>query len=167
MRLFYDDRPGIPGTPALYVVREHVQAGRPLVIREWPELGNARDVPGGARELDLAETGTRDVAPAAAEPTQPDLGELRAALEARLGDHPRYTRAALRRALDDVLGPMVDPSGTGTQPATASYAGNNSERQSVGLPGHCDRCAQLGHVAAHSDLGCSDVGCTLAHGGEA
>jgi hypothetical protein len=44
-----------------------------------------------------------------------------------------------------------------------TYTGSNSERQSVGLPGHCDDCAETGHVAAHPDLGCSDVGCDTAH----
>lgn len=46
---------------------------------------------------------------------------------------------------------------------TANFAGSNSERQSVGLPGHCVRCAEHGHVAAHPDLGCGDVGCTSMH----
>lgn len=44
-----------------------------------------------------------------------------------------------------------------------SFTGSNTERQSVGLPGHCDACADLGHVDAHPDLGCSDVGCASAH----
>lgn len=44
-----------------------------------------------------------------------------------------------------------------------SYTGSSSERQSVGLPGHCDRCAALGHVKAHPNLGCTDVGCYSAH----
>lgn len=48
-------------------------------------------------------------------------------------------------------------------PPTHPYAGNNSARQSVGLPGHCEACAQHGHVAAHPDFGCGDVGCTTAH----
>jgi hypothetical protein len=47
---------------------------------------------------------------------------------------------------------------------THRFAGSNSERQSVGLPGHCERCAELGHVKAHKNLGCGDVGCTQAHG---
>lgn len=46
---------------------------------------------------------------------------------------------------------------------TANFAGSNSERQSVGLPGHCVKCAEHGHVAAHPDLGCGDVGCNAAH----
>lgn len=50
-----------------------------------------------------------------------------------------------------------------TPPPTHPYAGSNSERQSVGLPGHCERCAQVGHVKAHPDLGCGDVGCTAFH----
>jgi hypothetical protein len=45
-----------------------------------------------------------------------------------------------------------------------SRVGQNTERQSVGLPGHCDRCAEVGHVVAHPDLGCADVGCTQSHG---
>lgn len=46
---------------------------------------------------------------------------------------------------------------------TAAFAGSNSERQSVGLPGHCVACAEHGHVMAHPDLGCGDVGCTSLH----
>lgn len=48
-------------------------------------------------------------------------------------------------------------------PATHPYAGTDSERQSVGLPGHCDDCVKVGHVRAHPDLGCGDVGCTVGH----
>lgn len=44
-----------------------------------------------------------------------------------------------------------------------SFTGSNPERQSVGLPGHCDACADRGHVDAHPDLGCSDVGCSSMH----
>jgi hypothetical protein len=47
---------------------------------------------------------------------------------------------------------------------THRFAGVNSERQGVGLPGHCERCAELGHVRAHKNLGCGDVGCEAAHG---
>jgi hypothetical protein len=46
---------------------------------------------------------------------------------------------------------------------THLFAGSSSERQSVGLPGHCERCAEVGHVAAHPSLGCGDVGCEKAH----
>jgi hypothetical protein len=49
-------------------------------------------------------------------------------------------------------------------PPTHVHAGTNSDRQSVGLPGHCERCAQYGHVAAHKKRGCGDVGCNDAHG---
>lgn len=41
--------------------------------------------------------------------------------------------------------------------------GRDSARQSVGLPGHCDRCAEVGHVRAHPKLGCADVGCDQSH----
>lgn len=47
---------------------------------------------------------------------------------------------------------------------THPLPGNNSARQSIGLQGHCDDCVRAGHVAAHPDLGCSDVGCTVPHG---
>lgn len=52
-------------------------------------------------------------------------------------------------------------------PATegpAKYIGSNSARQSVGDPGHCEACVSVGHVAAHPDLGCGDVGCYRHHG---
>ena len=48
-------------------------------------------------------------------------------------------------------------------PPTHPYAGTNSDRQGVGLPGHASDCAQVGHVRAHPNLGCGDVGCTSAH----
>lgn len=49
-------------------------------------------------------------------------------------------------------------------PPTHSFSGTNTERAYVGDPGHCDHCAVLGHVEAHPDLGCGDVGCSRAHG---
>jgi hypothetical protein len=49
---------------------------------------------------------------------------------------------------------------------THLYAGSNPTRQSVGDPGHCERCAEVGHVRAHPSLGCGDVGCNKAHGPE-
>ncbi len=48
-------------------------------------------------------------------------------------------------------------------PPTHKYAGSNSERQSVGDPGHCEPCAVQGHLVAHPDLGCGDVGCYRDH----
>lgn len=53
--------------------------------------------------------------------------------------------------------PIEDASGH-------SHGGSDSERQVKGLPGHCEDCARDGHVAVHPELGCSDVGCTSAHG---
>lgn len=50
-----------------------------------------------------------------------------------------------------------------TPPSTHPLAGSNKERQEVGDPGHCERCAEVGHVRAHRSLGCGDVGCTSAH----
>lgn len=49
---------------------------------------------------------------------------------------------------------------------THRLAGSDSGRQSIGLPGHCERCAGVGHVKAHPRLGCADVGCEVAHGSE-
>lgn len=43
------------------------------------------------------------------------------------------------------------------------FAGSNKERQEVGDPGHCERCAEVGHVKAHPSLGCGDVGCYSYH----
>lgn len=44
--------------------------------------------------------------------------------------------------------------------------GANADRQSVGDPGHCEDCCSVGHVVAHPDLGCGDVGCYRTHGDE-
>ena len=41
--------------------------------------------------------------------------------------------------------------------------GTSKERQEVGDPGHCEDCLVRGHVAAHPDLGCGDVGCSDGH----
>ena len=46
---------------------------------------------------------------------------------------------------------------------THSFAGSSKARQEVGEPGHCERCAEFGHVKAHPGLGCGDVGCSRAH----
>ena len=46
---------------------------------------------------------------------------------------------------------------------THSFAGTSNTRQTVGLPGHCETCAEVGHVAAHPDLGCANVGCDRNH----
>lgn len=61
--------------------------------------------------------------------------------------------AAIRRAEYRQAGPGP----------TAMFAGSNPARQSVGLPGHCEDCAQVGHVKAHPELGCTDVGCYSHH----
>jgi len=42
-------------------------------------------------------------------------------------------------------------------------SGSDPERQSVGDPGHCEACCAVGHVVAHPDLGCGDVGCVISH----
>ncbi len=48
-------------------------------------------------------------------------------------------------------------------PPTADFAGSNPKRGCIGKPGHCEYCAVLGHVKAHRDLGCGDVGCHVGH----
>jgi hypothetical protein len=55
--------------------------------------------------------------------------------------------------------------GTNRRPPypTHHFAGTSKERAQVGLPGHCERCAEVGHVKAHRSLGCGDVGCSKAH----
>ncbi|MET8006245.1 hypothetical protein [Nonomuraea glycinis] len=53
---------------------------------------------------------------------------------------------------------------TGPDPMTTHpYAGTDKTRQETGAPGHCDDCAARGHIAAHPDLGCGDVGCDKHH----
>lgn len=54
-------------------------------------------------------------------------------------------------------------SHNGFLPPTHSHSGRDSERQSIGLPGHCEPCAIVGHVVAHPDYGCGDVGCNVNH----
>lgn len=49
---------------------------------------------------------------------------------------------------------------------TDPRAGVNTDRQSIGLPGHCEECARIGHVNAHPNLGCGDVGCESPHQAE-
>lgn len=51
------------------------------------------------------------------------------------------------------------PASTGPE----QYIGSNKERQSIGNPGHCERCVSVGHEAAHPQLGCGDVGCYADH----
>lgn len=46
---------------------------------------------------------------------------------------------------------------------TITHAGTDKDRQERGLPGHCDDCVDLGHVIAHPDMGCGDVGCGRYH----
>jgi hypothetical protein len=48
-------------------------------------------------------------------------------------------------------------------PPTHEHAGADSDRASVGLPGHCDICAIVGHVVAHPVFGCGDVQCNSDH----
>jgi hypothetical protein len=43
------------------------------------------------------------------------------------------------------------------------YCGSNSERQQVGDPGHCEDCCSVGHIVAHPECGCADVGCYSDH----
>lgn len=46
---------------------------------------------------------------------------------------------------------------------TSNYTGSDKARQEIGDPGHCERCVEVGHVLAHPDLGCGDVGCARGH----
>lgn len=55
------------------------------------------------------------------------------------------------------------PGGFPYEQVPHRYCGSDKERQSVGDPGHCEDCVSVGHVVAHPDLGCSDVGCYKHH----
>lgn len=46
---------------------------------------------------------------------------------------------------------------------THPYAGAESTRQAAGRPGHCEYCAEYGHVVTHPSYGCADVGCDADH----
>lgn len=68
-----------------------------------------------------------------------------------------------------VAGPGADywvadqPSRRKSKDDERNFCGSNSCRQEVGKAGHCDRCCEVGHVAAHPQFGCADVGCDRAH----
>jgi hypothetical protein len=79
---------------------------------------------------------------------------------------PVTLRAALGRTADEPEATRT-PGGFPYRQHPADFAGSNPERQSVGDPGHCEDCCSVGHVAAHPDLGCADVGCTRTHGPDA
>ncbi|MEW9530659.1 hypothetical protein [Microbispora sp. NPDC049125] len=54
-----------------------------------------------------------------------------------------------------------------TDPAfTHRYCGSDKARAERGNPGHCEPCARYGHIAAHPELGCADVGCESIHNSE-
>lgn len=57
----------------------------------------------------------------------------------------------------------LTPGGFPYRQAPHQYCGSNSDRQSVGDPGHCEDCCSVGHIIAHPDLGCGDVGCYHVH----
>lgn len=78
------------------------------------------------------------------------LETLREVREWHAADHPEIAAGRIRLASPPY--------------PTHRYAGRDSKRQSVGKPGHCERCAEFGHVRAHPSLGCGDVGCSDAHG---
>ena len=86
-------------------------------------------------------------------------GQLVAAEIARL----QRTRASVER--DQSTSDTAEPRFPYRQMAH-DLCGSNSERQSVGDPGHCEDCCSVGHVVAHPDLGCGDVGCYRTHGDE-
>lgn len=75
------------------------------------------------------------------------------------GASETLTRSAFERAIDAAARPYP-----GSSSATHGFPGSDPDRQSVGVPGHCEDCARYGHVRAHPDLGCADVGCVSAHG---
>lgn len=73
-------------------------------------------------------------------------------------DSPETAAEVLRKALG------LDAAPAPRMRRTNAFAGSDEARQSIGLPGHCGDCAEKGHVAAHPDLGCGDVGCDRDHG---
>lgn len=65
-----------------------------------------------------------------------------------------------QRLLTDAIAPAVAAA---EAQAAHRYCGSNADRQSLGCPGHCEDCCSVGHVLAHPDLGCGDVGCYSDH----
>jgi hypothetical protein len=85
--------------------------------------------------------------------------------EGKLAGHAKASKATRDRARAMIEDYQREHHGW--MPPTAEYAGGDSERQGVGLPGHCWVCAVLGHIQAHPTLGCSDVGCYRSHDAQA
>lgn len=75
------------------------------------------------------------------------------------------TVAAQQDRLEDEARAAEEPSyrQVPASNGAASFIGSDQARQSVGNPGHCERCVSIGHVAAHPELGCGDVGCYASH----
>lgn len=72
-------------------------------------------------------------------------------------------RRQLRECVRNVDGGHATTASSRPPFTTHSFAGHSKERAQVGLPGHCERCAEVGHVKAHPSLGCGDVGCNRSH----
>lgn len=64
--------------------------------------------------------------------------------------------------------PRVTEGGFLYRQTAHKLCGSDADRQSVGEAGHCEDCCAVGHLHAHPDLGCGDVGCYRSHddGGE-
>lgn len=93
-------------------------------------------------------------------------GKRRPALDAGGDKHPDPTYGIPRKAYEKAKA-RIDlwrtAGGHASFPPTALYAGSNSDRQCAGRPGHCSVCAIIGHVEAHPEFGCGDVGCNHSH----
>jgi hypothetical protein len=96
-------------------------------------------------DLDMAEARALDIAADVLRGRVPDSPALMITLQTLTGSAAKIRNGGLVRA----PGPR--------------FIGSSPARQPRGLPGHCDRCAALGHIKAHPHLGCADIGCNAAH----
>lgn len=59
--------------------------------------------------------------------------------------------------------PKLTPGGFLYRQMPHPLCGTSKDRAQRGDPGHCEDCCAVGHLHAHDDLGCGDVGCTRDH----
>ncbi|MFI6215677.1 hypothetical protein ACIBCD_27105 [Nocardia brasiliensis] len=84
---------------------------------------------------------------------------LRWANQAEFADQVEEILAAVESVGDGGTARFGEPDRLQRAARERGYAGRGENGAA-----HCDDCARFGHVAAHPDLGCGDVGCVSAHG---
>lgn len=145
------------GDPALSI--EVTRPTRALTVQEWADVNHIR--------LNIARM--REYNPNAAVRWHHSLNDTMPLPNpgARLRSMRSHTDAwlvRLRNAQSDIPAHQLTPGGFVYRQAPHPWCGSSSDRQSGRDPGHCEDCCAVGHVIAHPDYGCADVGCYRDHG---